>query len=62
MDPITSVVQAQQADLLSQVQFAVAKKALDNAKVQGEAVVQLIQSAARVGKTAGAGENFDATG
>lgn len=62
MDLVANAIQAKQADLQSQIQFAVARKVLDNAEVQGKAVVQLIQAAANAGKAEGMGENFDATG
>ncbi|NUQ61359.1 MAG: hypothetical protein HUU20_02655 [Pirellulales bacterium] len=62
MDAINSVLQARQAELDSRIQFAVAKKALDVMKTQGNAVVQLIEAAGRAGKAEGAGEHFDATG
>lgn len=62
MDAIDNVVQARQQSLDTQIQFAVARKALDMTKVQGDALVQLIEAAAGVGKAVGAGENFDALG
>lgn len=59
---IASAVQAKQADLGSQIQFAVARQALDMAKLQGEGMVQLIETAAQLGKAVDAGVNFDALG
>lgn len=60
MDAINSVLQAKQTSLDSQVQMAVARKALDIAKVQGDALNQMLAVAARIGKGVGTGENFDA--
>ena len=57
-----SVAAAQEAAVMNQVMYAVAKKASDTNKQQGEAVVQLIDSAAALGKAIGAGKNFDAVG
>jgi len=48
MDPlISSVVGMKQAEVASQIQFAVARKILDNDRMQGNAAVQLIQSATK---------------
>lgn len=46
MDPLVSAaVGMQQAKIASQVQFAVARKMLDQQKFEGAAVVKLIQAA-----------------
>lgn len=42
---ISSVVGLKQAELASKIQFAVARKILDNGRQQGNAAVQLIQAA-----------------
>jgi len=42
---ISSVVGFKQAELASKIQFAVARKILDNGRQQGNAAVQLIQAA-----------------
>ena len=44
---ISSAVGLKQAELASQVQFAVARKILDNGRLQGNAAVQLIQAATK---------------
>ncbi|MBN2295225.1 MAG: hypothetical protein JXM70_22535 [Pirellulales bacterium] len=63
MDPaITAVMRAQDAALCSQIQFAVADKALDNMKLQGEAMNRLLEDAAQVGKDLNLGKKFDAVG
>jgi hypothetical protein len=62
MDAISSVIQSQQSALDTQIQFAIAAKALDMAKVQGDALNQMLEAAAQIGKAVGAGENFDAMG
>lgn len=57
-----SVLQARQVALATQIQTSVAKKALDMAKVQGDAVNQMLQSAAQIGKAPGKGESLDCVG
>ena len=52
MDPITSIVDGQQAALMSQIQYAVAGKVLQNEKMSGAAAVQLIQAAGNSADTA----------
>lgn len=44
---ISSAVGLKQAELASQVQFAVARKILDNGRMQGNAAVQLIEAATK---------------
>jgi hypothetical protein len=47
MDPLVSgVINFQQAATMSQVQYAVARKMLDNQEMQGNAAIKLIQAAA----------------
>jgi Putative motility protein len=46
MDPLTSgIVAYKQDQTMSQVQFAVARKMLDNQQMQGDAAVKLINAA-----------------
>ncbi|MFT3788101.1 MAG: hypothetical protein QM770_18340 [Tepidisphaeraceae bacterium] len=46
MDPIVnSAIGLQQAQMMSKVQYAVARKILDNQQMQGDAAVKLIQAA-----------------
>jgi hypothetical protein len=53
MDLTNGIVALQQAQVMSRVQFAVARKILDQQEQQGAAAVQLIQAAAKTGATAG---------
>ena len=62
LDAINSVLSAQKSATDSQIQFALAKKQLDAIQSQGEAVNQLLQSAAQLSKAAGRGDGFDAVG
>ncbi|PQO43261.1 putative motility protein [Blastopirellula marina] len=63
LDPaISSVLAAKDAQTKTQIGFAVAKKGLDAAEQQGQAVVSLIEAAGRIGKEAGKGANLDAFG
>jgi hypothetical protein len=50
---------AQSEAMSSQITFAVLKKQQDASKAQGEAAVQLLQSAAQAGKAIGKGNHFD---
>jgi hypothetical protein len=60
-DPaIQSVMAAKQAALQAQILMALAGKQLSAQKQQGQAMVELIKSAANVGKAIGSGANFDA--
>jgi hypothetical protein len=59
---IGSVMLAQQSALASQVGTEVAKKQLDAIQAQGDAVNQLLQSAAQLSKAIGKGEGLDAVG
>ena len=53
MDPIASIVNGQQAAVMSQIQYAVAAKVLQNEKQTGAAAaVQLIQAASSTADTA----------
>ena len=59
-DAVQDVLSAQQSALQTRIQFALAAKSLDAVKSQGEAIVQLVQAAASIGKAIGSGEQFDA--
>ena len=60
-DPaIQSVLAAKQAALQAQILMALASKQLAATKQQGQAIVELINSAASAGKTIGSGASFDA--
>lgn len=59
MDAIASVSAAQQGALQSQISAAVAKKQLNAIELQGQAAVELLQSAAQLSKAAGRGGSFD---
>jgi hypothetical protein len=62
MDAVNSVMQARQVALDTQIQMAVARKALDTQEAIGEAVVALLDAAASIGREMGLGERFDAVG
>lgn len=51
-----------QSQVQNQADIAVAKKSLDAQKLQGEAAVQLIESAARISKSPGTGGLINTTG
>jgi hypothetical protein len=53
MDLVNGIVGFKQAQLASRVQFAVARKILDQQAQQGDAAVQLLQAAAKTGAGAG---------
>jgi len=60
-DPaIQTVLAAKDAALQAQILMALASKQLTAQKQQGQAIVELINSAANVGKAIGSGANFDA--
>ena len=56
MDFTSGIVALKQAELTGRVQYAVAKKILDQQELQGAAAIKLIESAAKVG--AGAGDEL----
>jgi len=49
MDLISSILATKQASNASQVQYAVAGKILDQQRMQGDAALQLVQAASKVG-------------
>lgn len=60
MDPaIRQVIAAQQAAFTSQLSTALLRKQLDVVEAQGEAVNQLLESAARLGHEMGKGSLLD---
>lgn len=58
----SSVMAAQSEALTHQINFAVLRKQQEASKAQGDAAVQLLQSAANVGKAIGKGQRFDTVG
>jgi F0F1-type ATP synthase membrane subunit b/b' len=56
----SSVTQSQQSATQFQVAVALQKKQLDALKQQGAAVIELLQTAAQLSKSAGTGNGFDA--
>lgn len=50
MDAVTNVMQAQQAALANQINMTLLGKSLNIAKMQGDAMVQLIADAATIGQ------------
>lgn len=59
-DAVAAVTHARQAALAQQISTAVAKKQLDATEAQGEAVNQLLKSAAALSKSLATGGTFDA--
>jgi len=53
MDLVNAAVGLKQAQIASQVQFAVAKKLLDNQKFQGTAALKLLEAASNSASKAG---------
>lgn len=67
MDAMSSLSIVQHRDLAAQVSTTMMKKSLDMAKFQGQAMVDLIETAGQVGKlgsskTPGLGQNLDIKG
>lgn len=61
-EAISSVLQARQGALATQIQTSVVKKSLDATQVQGDAVNQMLQAAAQLSKALGKGEGLDCVG
>jgi hypothetical protein len=59
---ISSVLAAKAAAQRTEIAYAVQAKAMDAAKQQGEAAVELLEQAAQLAKSLNSGTNFDATG
>jgi hypothetical protein len=53
MDLVNAAVNFKQAETMSRVQYAVARKLLDSQKMQGNAAVELIQAAGEIATSAG---------
>jgi hypothetical protein len=53
MDLTASIVNLKQAQVMGQVQMRVAKKVLDANKIQGAAMVKMIEAAGKVAAEAG---------
>ena len=63
MDPaITALMRAKDIALSTQIQTAVAVKALDNMELQGEGMNRLLEDAAKLSKDLSLGGKFDAVG
>ncbi len=56
---IQSLLAAQKSAVHNQIGFAVAKKSLDAQQAAGDAVNQLLQDAASLGKAIGKGQGLD---
>jgi len=64
LSAVQSVIQANQAALGQQIQAAVTREQLDNMKLQGQAVVEMLgqsltQAADRTGRAVDRGGHFD---
>ena len=59
---ISNVLAAQQLAVKAQIGTAVQAKALDSAKVQGDAAVQLLEAATRLSKSLTSGRMLDLVG
>lgn len=59
-DAINSVMQAKTDLLSTQIGVAVTRKSLDAQQLQGEAAVELLQTATEIAKQLGKGIQFDA--
>ena len=53
MDLTTGITNLKQAQLMGQVQMRVAKKVMDSGKMQGAALVQMIEAAGEMAAKAG---------
>ncbi len=53
MDLVSAAINFKQADVMSQVQVRVARKMLDNQRMQGNAAVKLIEAASKCASQAG---------
>ena len=59
-DAANSVTLAKQVALNTQIQMAVARKALDSQEATGKAMVALLDTATAISREAGLGGRFDA--
>lgn len=62
MSEVTSVAAAQQGALLTKIAVAIAKKQLDAASAQGQAMLEMLQAAATAGRATDRGQRVDLTG
>ncbi len=62
MTDVSSVSNAQQSSVQTQIDVAILKKQQDATKAAGDCAVQLLQSAASLSKSNGTGGYFDAVG
>ena len=53
MDLVNAAVNFKQAEMMSRVQYAVARKLLDSQEQQGAAAVSLIEAAGKIASSAG---------
>ena len=53
MDLVNAAVSLKQAEVATQVQYAVARKLLDSQRQQGNAAIQLLQAASQAGPAVG---------
>jgi hypothetical protein len=61
-DPAGSVSSASQSALRGEINIAIAKKALDSLRSQGQAQAQMLEVAVRLSVSAGKGQSVDLTG
>jgi len=59
---ISSLLAAKDSALRTEISFAIAGKQLDAQQQQGEAVTELLEAAAQLGKAIGRGGGFDTVG
>jgi len=61
-DAVSSVSAASQAALRGEINIALAKKALDNLRLQGSAQAQMLEAAVKLSQSAGKGQSLDLVG
>jgi hypothetical protein len=57
-----SVSSSSQAGLQGEINIALAKKALDNIRLQGSAQAQMLEAAVQISRAAGKGQSLDLVG
>ena len=62
IDSVSSVSAASQAALRSEINIALAKKALDHLRLQGSAQAQMLDAAVQLSRAAGKGQALDLVG
>jgi hypothetical protein len=60
--PVQQLLDAKQFAQQQEIAVAITAKTLDAAEKQGEAAVALVDQAAQIGKSIGAGQHFDSHG